>query len=202
MFQLFGLWTSIWKSFCVLHGAADDFFSSSLTSLLATTKTIATISNKYELFSLSSAQWWRIDIGWSVTLVSVLTIFNIFTSWTACDLTIFHKYKILHILCIRTCSMTNTMVNTEMINTHAAMAIAVIAVVAGVMRPNALLPFTSLAVLSFPLMPNRPSSPPLPPPNCCCWMPFAMRRLPAGDAFMHPPENNWQAKKQKQNQNE
>lgn len=86
--------------------------------------------------------------------------------------------------------MTTTIANTEMINTHAAMAIAVIAVVAGVMRPNALLPFASFAVLSFPLIPNRPSSPPL--PNCCCWMPFAMRRLPAGDAFMHPPENNWQ----------
>lgn len=76
------------------------------------------------------------------------------------------------------------MPNTEMINTHAAMAIAVIAVVAGV---NTLLPFASLAVLSFPLIPNRPSS-----PNCCCVIPFAMRRLPAGDAFMHPPENNWQ----------
>lgn len=75
------------------------------------------------------------------------------------------------------------MANTEMINTHAAMAIAVIAVVAGVMRPNALLPFPSLAVLSFPLIPNRLSS-----PNCCCSIPLAMRRLPAGDAFMHPPE--------------
>lgn len=97
---------------------------------------------------------------------------------------------------IQTCSITNTMTNTEMINRHAATAMAVIAVVAGVMRPNALLPLASLAVFSFPLIPNRPSS-----PNCCCSIPFAMRRLPAGDAFMHPPENNWQ-RKQKQNPNE
>lgn len=78
------------------------------------------------------------------------------------------------------------MANTEMINTHAAMAIAVIAVVAGVMRPNPLLPFPSFDPLSLLLIPNRLSSPP--PPNCCCSIPLAMRRLPAGDAFMHPPK--------------
>lgn len=67
-----------------------------------------------------------------------------------------------------------------MIKTHAASAIAVIAVVADVMLPNPLLPISSLTLFSFP--PSRLSS-----PNCCCSIPLAMRRLPAGDAFMHPP---------------
>lgn len=85
----------------------------------------------------------------------------------------------------QTCNTTNTMANTETITTHAAMAIAVIAVVAGVMWPNPLLPFPSFDMLSLLLIPNRLSSP---PPNCCCSTPLAMRRFPAGDAFIQPPE--------------
>lgn len=71
------------------------------------------------------------------------------------------------------------MTKTEMINTHAAIAIAVIAVVVGAIRPNPLFSFPSLTMLNFPLTPNRLSS-----PNCCC---STMRRFPAGDALMHPP---------------
>lgn len=80
-----------------------------------------------------------------------------------------------------TCSTTNRMANSEMIKAHAVRAIAVIGVVPDIMRPYPLLPFSSLIMLSFPVIPNRLSS-----PNCCCSL--AMRRLPAGDAFMQPPE--------------
>lgn len=78
-----------------------------------------------------------------------------------------------------TCNTTTTMANSEIVNTHAEIAMAVIAVVVGVMWPNPLFPFASLAVLNFPFIPNGLSS-----PNCCC---STMRRLPAGDALMHPP---------------
>lgn len=78
--------------------------------------------------------------------------------------------------------------NIVTISMQAATAIDVIAAVVVVNREKKLLALPSPGT-PIDLPPTRLSS-----PNCCS-APTAMRRLPAGDAFIQPPEISWKEKK-------
>lgn len=110
---------------------------------------------------------------------------------------------------IFTCSTANIITNNVTMSAHTAIAIDVMAVVVDVKRTKS--PFVPLASPLPLLVPSPPSPPPLDLPPIpvktseisspiCCSAPAAIRRLPAGDAFIQPPELRWEKKRAERTQ--